>query len=243
MIFTAARRALSDLGSAELRPILYKTIGLTLAALIGLWFLLGGLADWLALPFVDDLVDRMPDWAGWLSALATIVVGIGIAIGLAFLLGPATAIVAGFFQDDVAERIEQRSYPADAPGTALPLARSAVLSLKFFGVVLAGNLLGLVLLLVPGVNIIAFFVINGYLLGREFFEFAAMRFRPEADSKALRRRHAGSVFIAGLLVAGVMFVPVVNLLAPFFGAALMVHLHKLITERGAGAAAGPGRNA
>ena len=63
------------------------------------------------------------------------------------------------------------------PGTAVPLVRAAVLSLKFFGIVILGNLLALVLLLVPGVNLVAFFVVNGYLLGREFFEFAAMRFR------------------------------------------------------------------
>jgi uncharacterized protein involved in cysteine biosynthesis len=43
------------------------------------------------------------------------------------------------------------------------------------GIVLVGNIIALMLLLVPGVNIVAFFLVNGYLLGREFFEFAAMR--------------------------------------------------------------------
>jgi CysZ protein len=101
-------------------------------------------------------------------------------------------------------------------------------SLKFFGVVIAGNIVALLLLLVPGVNIAAFFVVNGYLLGREFFEFAAMRHRPEADAKALRRRHTGTVFLAGLLIAAFISVPLLNLLAPLFAAAMMVHLHKMI---------------
>ena len=61
----------------------------------------------------------------------------------------------------------------------MPALRSLVLALKFFGIVILGNLLALLLLLIPGVNIGAFFLVNGYLLGREFFEFAAMRFRPE----------------------------------------------------------------
>ena len=230
MILEAARRALADLFSPALRPVLMKTIGLTLAGLIGLWFALDALADWLALPFVDDLVGMLPEWAGWLSAMAAVLVGVALALALALLLGPAAAIVAGLFLDDLAERVEARSYPGDALGSALPLATSIAHSVTFFGVMLVGNLVGLILLLVPGVNLIAFFMINGSLLGREFFEFAAMRFLPPAEAKGLRRRHSGTIFLAGLLVAAMLAVPVLNLFAPFFGAALMIHLHKLITS-------------
>ena len=83
----------------------------------------------------------------------------------------------------------------------------------------------------PGVNIGAFFLVNGYLLGREFFEFAAMRFRPEAEAKALRSKHAGTVFLAGLVIAAFLAVPLLNLLTPLFAAAMMVHLHKMIAAR------------
>jgi len=81
------------------------------------------------------------------------------------------------------------------------------------------------------VNLIAFFIINAYLLSREFFEFAAMRFRSEADAKALRRRHAGTVFLAGFVIAAFLAVPLLNLLTPLFAAAMMVHLHKMISAR------------
>ena len=91
----------------------------------------------------------------------------------------------------------------------------------------------------PGVNIVAFVVVNAYLLGREFFVFAAMRFRSEAEAKALRRRHAATVFLAGAVIAGFLAVPLLNLLTPLFAASLMVHLHKRIAaaERLAGRAA------
>jgi CysZ protein len=232
MIFEAARRALADLFSPNFRPLFFKTLGLTILGLIGLWFALDWLAEWLALPFVDDLIAQLPEWVGWLSAVVSIVVGVAIALALALLLAPSTAIVAGFFLDDVAAEVERSSYPTDAPGRALPAWTAFVISLRFFGVVILGNLLALALLLVPGVNLVAFFVVNGYLLGREFFEFAAMRFRPEAEAKMLRSRNGGTVFLAGLLIALLLAVPIVNLAAPFFAAALMVHLHKLITARG-----------
>ena len=92
-----------------------------------------------------------------------------------------------------------------------------------------GNLVALFLLLIPGVNIGAFFLVNGYLIGREYFEFAAMRFRPEADARDLRRRHAGTVFLAGLVIAGFLAVPLLNLLTPLFAGAMMVHLHKMLS--------------
>ena len=97
----------------------------------------------------------------------------------------------------------------------------------------------LLLLLVPGVNVFAFFIVNGYLLGREFFEFAAMRFLPETEAKALRRRHAGTIFLAGLVIAAFLAVPLFNLLTPLFAAAMMVHLHKMVTARDAKVAPAP----
>ena len=112
--------------------------------------------------------------------------------------------------------------------------RSLVLTLKFVGVVILGNVVALFLLLIPGVNVAAFFVVNGYLLGREFFEFAAMRFRPEAEAKALRSRNGGTVFLAGLVIAGFLAIPLLNLATPLFAAAMMVHLHKAISARDGG---------
>ncbi|MHB2267208.1 sulfate transporter family protein [Aliihoeflea sp. PC F10.4] len=237
MILTAARRAAANLTEPEFRTTFWKTIGLTLLVLIALWFGLRYLFEWLLLPWLSVMAPDMPGWAerwaDWFGVFAGIAAGLGLAAGLALLIAPVTAIIAGLFLDDVAEVVEKRQYPEDPPGEAVPLVRAAILSLKFFGIVILGNLLALTLLLVPGVNLIAFFVVNGYLLGREFFEFAAMRFRSEDEAKALRKRHSGTVLIAGFMIAALLAVPVLNLATPLFAAALMVHLHKAISKRDA----------
>ena len=186
------------------------------------------LFDWLALPWLDAMLPGLPSWAGWLGVVAAIIAEIGLALALALLVAPVTAIVAGFFLDDVAEAVERAFYPADPPGQALPLAPALWQSAKFFVVVIVGNLVALLLLLLPGINIAAFFVVNGYLLGREFFEFAAMRHRSPEEAKWLRRRYSGTVFLAGLLIAAFISVPVLNLATPLFAAAMMVHLYKMI---------------
>ncbi len=113
----------------------------------------------------------------------------------------------------------------------MPTGRSIVVSLKFLGIVILGNIVALFMLFIPGVNLIAFFVINAYLLGREFFEFAAMRYHSEAEAKALRSHYSVTVFLAGLLIAGFMAIPIVNLLTPLFAATMMVHLHKAVSQR------------
>ena len=100
----------------------------------------------------------------------------------------------------------------------------------WLGVVLVGNLFALFLLFVPGVNLVAFFLVNGYLLGREFFEFAAMRFRPPEEARLFRAKHVSTVFLAGLCISAFLAVPIVNLLTPLFAAGLMVHLHKLLSR-------------
>lgn len=231
MILEAAFAAATRLFTAEFRAVLYKTLGLTALALVGLWFAITGLFEAFALPPLQEMMPDLPGWASWFGLAAAIFAGLALALGLGLLIAPVTAVIAGFFLDDLAEVVERQDYPDDPPGEALPLATAAIVSAKFLMLVVLGNLLAFALLLVPGVNLVAFFVVNGYLLGREFFEFAAMRFRSEAEAKALRRRNAGTIFLAGLLIAGVLSIPVVNLLTPLFAAAMMVHLHKAVSAR------------
>ncbi|MTI17847.1 sulfate transporter family protein [Rhodobacteraceae bacterium RKSG542] len=197
------------------RAIFWKSIGLTLALLAVIWIVIQGL-------FVSFVTVPYP----WLETALGLLTGIGAFIGLGFLIGPASALFVAFYQDDIAEIVEEHDYPQDGKGKALPVMTSLRIALKFAGVVILGNLLALFLLLIPGVNMVAFFVVNGYLLGREFFEFAAMRFMPIPDAQLLRKRHGAMVFIAGLMIAGVMAIPIVNLITPIFATILMVHIFK-----------------
>jgi CysZ protein len=231
MILDAAVLALRQLFSPEFRSVFVKTLGLTLLALAGAWFGIRELVEWLALPWFQGWLPAAPDWTGWLGVIAAIAAGIGLALVLALLIAPVSALIAGLFLDDAAEIVERTYYKQDPPGEPVPALQAFVLSLKFVCVVVAGNLLALFLLLVPGINLAAFFVVNGYLLGREFFEFAVMRHMPEADAKTLRRENAGTVFLAGLVIAAFMAVPLVNLLTPLFAAAMMVHLGKTLVSR------------
>lgn len=219
-MIASALRALTQIFEPPLRAIFWKTLGYTLLLLLLVWVALNGaVATLVVLPYP------------WLETALSLLTGIGAIFLLGFLVAPVTAVIAGILQDDIAEVVERGDYPADPPGKEMPLAQALPQAIKFTGVVIAGNLLALVLLLVPGVNLIAFAVVNGYLLGREFFEFAAMRFRAPAEARAFRRQHSTTVFLAGLAIAGFLAIPLLNLLTPIFATVLMVHLHKRLTYR------------
>lgn len=231
MVLQAAYTALQRLFSPEYRSVFWKVLGLTILLLMGAWAAIRQVFFSFAWPWLETLLPSLPAWTGWLGLVSAIIAGMGLALVLALLIAPVTALIAGLFLDDIAETVEREDYPDEPTGQELPIGRAIIVSLKFLLIVIAGNILALMLLLVPGVNLIAFFVINGYLLGREFFEFAAMRYHSEHDAKALRSRYSGTVFLSGLIIAAFLAVPLISLLTPLFAATMMVHLHKAIMKK------------
>lgn len=229
MIIEAARLAGRNLFASDTRSAFWKILGITILMLVGMWMLLRNIFMTYAWPWVEQLLPGIPDWAGWLGFLFGVFASIGLAAGLALLIAPITAVVAGFFLDGVAEIIEKRDYPQDRPGVAMPAGQAIVYTLKFLGVIIIGNIFALLLLLIPGVNIVAFLLVNGYLFGREFFEFAALRYRSQDEVRQMRSKYRARIFLAGLLIAAFLSVPLLNLLTPLFAAGLMVHLHKMLS--------------
>jgi len=223
LILNAASMAFSQLFSPGFRSTLWKSLGLTIAMLFGLWLVI----DFGLTAFVLPMVGLQ----SWLATILSWIFGAGMIIGMGFLIAPVTSIFGGFFIDEIAEEVETKHYPADPPGQPLPTARAALLSLKFTILVISTNLLALLLLLVPGINLMIFFIANGYLLGREYFQFAALRFMDNRDANRLRHQNRGTVFAAGLVIAGFLSIPLLNLLTPMFAAALMVHIFKKVERR------------
>ncbi|TAL81642.1 MAG: sulfate transporter family protein [Beijerinckiaceae bacterium] len=223
MYFDAAVAAFQQIFTPPFRRVFIKTLALTFLLLIG--FFIGAeklFVAWLVLPYA------------WLTTVLSVIVGLSVVVGLAFAITPVSFIVAGFFFDELAAIVEAGVDPSGPVGKTPPLGDVVRVAAKFTLVAVLVNLLALVLLLVPGVNAIVFFLANAYLFGRGYFELAALRYRTIEDVDAMRRLYGLQIFIAGLFVSGLAAVPVVNLLVPLFGAAFMVRVHKGLSRRFAG---------
>ena len=220
-MLAAAGQAFREIFSPDFRTILFKCLGFTIALLVLLiiaaeW----GFAHFVTLP---NWVEKTIEWLG----------GLALVVGSVFLIPPATSLIAGLYLDDIAAQVERTYYPGDPPGHELGTAMAVGMSLRFFFVILAVNLLALFLLLVPGVNLIAFYVGNGYLLGREYFEMVAMRHLPPEAARPLRKANRVTVLLCGFVIAGLASVPILNLTTPLFATAFMVHMFKQLRRGGA----------
>jgi len=209
-----------DTFSLPFRRVMVKSFALTLGVLVVCWFAL----DRLALSFVHVQ-------AGWLAWTIAIFVGLGLVAGLVLLAAPTTSLVAGFFLDEIADIVEREVDPTGVPGRPAPAIDSALFALRYAALTLLVTLLALVLLFVPGLGLVAWIAANAYLLGREYFELAAMRFRPAAEARAMRQHFAIPVYFAGLFIACFVAVPLLNLFTPLFATALMTRLHKRLSRQ------------
>ena len=224
MLIQSVFAAVREVFSPPLRRILWKSIGLTLALLVLVWLGLTKLFDIFLTN--HDLSATYPI----IDSFAFFLAGFGLFVALIYLLPAVSAIVAGYFLDDVAEVVERKDYPADPPGRALPFGKAVLYGIRFAGLSLLVNLGALLLFFIPGINIGAFFVANAYLLGREYFELAAGRFWPAEDVARLRIEHRGTVLAAGAVVAGLVLVAVLKLITPGFGAVMMGYLHQKLVQ-------------
>lgn len=216
-MFEAAMAALREILSPPFRNVLVKSLGMTFLFLALAWV---GL-DKFALSYISV---NHP----WLQLALTYAAGVGLFLFLAFLLGPISVLVAGLFLDDLADVVEEGLYPPGRRGEALPASEAILMGVRFAVVSAGVNILALFLLLVPGINAAAFLLANAYLLGREYFLFAATRFRSLEEATALRRRYAPQIFLAGLFIAAFVATPGLNVLTPLFGVAFMTRIHKML---------------
>lgn len=209
----AFTRAIGQLSDPAIRRVLWISLGLSAVVFVGLWIAVGfalSQVSFFDTPWLNQIIDV-------LGGLATLV--------LTWLLFPAVvSTTTGLFLDDVATAVEKRYYPALPAPREQPLREVIGASLQLFGIMLLLNVVLLAFLLVPVVFPFVFYGVNGYLIGREYFELVAARWLPPGEIQLLKRRHGREIFVAGIMTAALMTVPFINLLAPLIGTAAMVHI-------------------
>jgi CysZ protein len=211
---SALLRALADLSNPAVRRLAALGLALAVASFLLVWTAVAvvlahtALFEWRPLNWLVDI----------LGGLAVLV--------LSWLLFPAVVTIAmGFFLDRIAAAVEALHYPGSGPARRASVAETVATTVRLMLIALLLNLLALpIYILAPGVNFFVFLGINGYLFGREYFEAVASRRLDPVATRALRRRRSGQVFAAGIVIAGLFAIPLVNLVAAVIATAFMVHL-------------------
>ncbi|WP_170367999.1 EI24 domain-containing protein [Ruegeria arenilitoris] len=222
IILNAFFAALGQLGDARFRSVLLRGVGLTIvllvvACVLAIWGINALAGQEISLPFVGD-VPWLNDVLNYSGIFLVLILPV-------FLMVPVASAITSMFLDEVAQAVEDRHYPNLPPVPSVPIWDALLDSVGFLGVLIVANVLALVLyaLFTPLAPFI-FWGMNGFLLGREYFTLAAMRRIGRDGARALRARHAGTIWVAGTLMAIPLSVPLVNLFIPIIGAATFTHI-------------------
>lgn len=230
MILESFVAALAQLSDRRFLRVLALGVGLALALLAGL-----------CLAMVQAIVWVTPDsfalpWVGpvsglhWAFGIGSFLIMLALSV---VLMAPVAGAMAGMFTDNVADAVEARHYPHLAPAPSLGLYEGLIGSLNFLGILLALNLFALIIFPFSGPFApLLYWALNGYLLGREYFQAVAARRLGRTGARDLRRANSGTIWLAGALMAAPLSVPLINLLVPVIGIATFTHLfHKMMAAQ------------
>jgi len=212
-MFAAFLKAFGQLADGATRRVIWISLGAAIAVFAALWLTIGTVIESTEL-FASGWLETIVDVLGWAATLV-----------LTWFLFPAVfTVIASLFLDRVAGATEARHYAdlPEAPGARLGAALGATAG--FLAAMVALNLIMLIFLLIPPLFPFVFYGVNGYLLGREFFELVALRRIGLEEVRNLRKAHRGRLFLAGIVIAFLFTVPGLNLVAPVIATAAMVHL-------------------
>jgi CysZ protein len=219
----AFSRAIAQLSDPRMRRVFWIGVIGSLLVFTALW---GGIAVYLSsTEYLHFSIFGFPISLDFISDI----LGNLTAAVLAWLLFPTViTLVASLFLEDVAAAVEDRHYRGLAAPRKQQISETLWITFKFTAIGIVLNILALpfiiILIFFPPFNLFVFYGLNGYLLGREYFELVGHRRFDPRTARRVRRRFRGQVFVAGVLIAILLTVPFVNLIAPIIATAAMVHL-------------------
>lgn len=218
-MLSAIGKTLGQMNDPRIRGVIGKTLALAILGFVLFVILIYLLIGWLA------------GLSGWLEGLAQFGGVIGAIVVAWFIFPSVAAAIAGVFADEVIDAVEAKHYPQLGPARRLSLWSVVADGLKLAAIALVANLLALPFLVVFPIYVLITWGVNGWLLGREYFEMVAFRRMDRAAAHALHRKHSRTFTTAGILIAICLTIPFVNLIAPVLGAAFMVHVAQNVVNQ------------
>ena len=178
---------------------------------------------------VSYILSETSFFSFWLFEMIVDVLGGFAIIILTWIFFPIVAsFFITFFLEDIVEAVENRYFPDDSLAQPAKLSTSIAVSLRFTSITFLLNLLALPLYLLtiwfPPATVLIFYSLNGYLLGREYFELVALRHLDSKDIALTRKAYKWQLFFAGVMITFLFTIPIVNLFAPIISVAAITHI-------------------
>jgi CysZ protein len=182
-----------------------------------------GLLAWILSVIINHYLGMTGVEGFWTHLMASF--GGMIAAHLFFpLLYP---ILISFFDNTVADVIEHQDYPHLPPAIG-PFWPTVLNDISFSMKAVGLNILCIPLYFIPLVNVAVYYVLNGYLLGTQFFRIVAGRRATPAEAAVMIKKAYYAILTIGIAISFFSTIPVLNLVAPLVGIAAMLHLFHIL---------------
>ena len=207
-----------------LRQIVFKAIFASMVMLVVvLAVLVFGLLN-VEIP----LLGQLPWPISWVVDTSLDFLETSFFIFLGSILFPwVLSLVIAFFLDEIVTVVRESNYNNKFSET-LGNSQAIIYAVKFGVLTSLINLvclpIYLILLFFPIMSLVFFYLVNGLLLGREYYGLVTIGYVANKERRAVFKENRLQVYLAGLFIAFMMTIPFINLIAPVLGSVMMVHL-------------------
>lgn len=219
----AYMNAVTKLRDPQYRKLLWLGVALSLALLFMLYAFVLLIVQILIPGALFLPITGQVQGLSSLFSLGSIIYLLGLSV---FLMVPVASVFTGLYLNDVADSVEKDSYPGLPPRNRVPFRESLNDGLRYFGLLVGLNVIGMgVFAISNGWGMAILWIVNGFLLSREYFTMVARRRHDLEAARALQKQHMLGLWLPGIVLAIGLSVPVLNLAMPLVGAAVFTHLY------------------
>lgn len=210
-------KTLNQISTAPFRRVLFLSVSISLLTTLLLW------------AFITKIIfNTNMTSITWLEWFLDILGGGAVFILLVLLLPTLVGLIASIMLESICRSVELVYYPHLPKAQGQNLYTGVLVGLKFTGTMIVLNIIFLPLMVIPPVYIFASWVLNSYLLSREFFELVAYRRLDKVNVSRMYKKFRFTLIGYGLVIAFISIIPVINFIVPLFGTAVMLHAFQRI---------------
>ena len=154
-----------------------------------------------------------------------------LIICLWVIFPPLLIFINSLFSGKIIKIIESNNYKNINYNYSNTFVKELKFQLSFIIIFVLINLALIPFLIFPPIYFIFYWIINGYLIGKEFSGSVLIKYINYNDIKKFNNKNRLNVYLFGIILAIIFSIPILNLFGPIIGTASMVHMYMLVNNK------------
>jgi hypothetical protein len=166
--------------------------------------------------FDSKIIERISDVFGGVFALVVTI----------YFFPVLLTFFVSFFIEEIAFEIEKIHYQDLKNPREIPFMENLSCAVRFGFKAFFINIFALFFMIIPVIGVLFYYIINGLLVSREYFQIISLRRIKDKEVMRLYKKRSKKYILAGIFVVFLMTLPIINIFAPIIATSMFVHLSK-----------------